>query len=232
MIIPDHIGVIMDGNGRWAEKRKLAKSFGHKIGARTLKDLCKKVDELGVKYVTVYAFSKENWKRSNDEVEFLMKLLQEFVKEQIRDKHKDNAQIVFLGERDGIPKEIVASMAQLEDETKEMTGLKVYIAVNYSGRDEIVRATKKIVKDVLDNKLKMDDIDEALFSSYLYSKDTPDPDLIIRTSGEFRISNFLLWQSAYSEFYFTKTLWPDFDEKEIMKALTEYNARERRFGGR
>lgn len=232
MIIPDHIGVIMDGNGRWAEKRKLAKSFGHKIGARTLKDLCKKVDELGVKYVTVYAFSKENWKRSNDEVEFLMKLLQEFVKEQIRDKHKDNAQIVFLGERDGIPKEIVASMAQLEDETKEMTGLKVYIAVNYSGRDEIVRATKNIVKDVLDNKLKMDDIDETLFSSYLYSKDTPDPDLIIRTSGEFRISNFLLWQSAYSEFYFTKTLWPDFDEKEIMKALTEYNARERRFGGR
>ena len=222
--IPNHIAIIMDGNGRWAEKRGLPRTFGHKEGADALRKIITYAGKIGVKYLTVYAFSTENWKRSKDEIDALMFLFKTYLKNEEKNIMKNNVRFLVSGRKNGVSSSLLEAIKKLEDKSRDNTGLILNIAFNYGGRAEIIDAVNSILKSGADN------INEEDFSKYLYN-DIPDPELLIRTSGEFRISNFLLWQIAYSEIYITDALWPDFDEKELDKAIESYNGRDRRFGG-
>ena len=226
-IIPQHIGIIMDGNGRWAEMRNLPRIAGHKEGIEAVRRTVKAADKYKIKYLTLYSFSTENWKRPKEEIEFLFYLMEENLKKEGEELNKNNVKVRFSGRKWELPENLIKIMDYVENLTNENTGLNLIFAINYGGRIEIVDAVKKIVK----NCYKEEEIDENLIKKFLYLPDVPDPDLIIRTSGEKRISNFLLWESAYSEFYFTEVLWPDFDENEFLKALIDYQNRKRKFGG-
>ena len=228
--IPEHVAVIMDGNGRWAKKRFLPRNCGHAEGAKALEAICENCEKLGIKYLTVYAFSTENWKRSVEEVSGIMNLFRKYLVDSIERSNNANMRVRLIGKREGLADDIVQKMENLERETAGNTGLQFYIAINYGGRDEIVRATKKLISDVQAGVVSEENIDESVFGTYLDTAGVPDPDLLIRTSGEERTSNFLPWQLAYSEFYFTDTLWPDFDMDSLVKAVRYYNKRERRFG--
>ena len=228
--IPEHVAVIMDGNGRWAKKRFLPRNYGHAEGAKALEAICENCEKLGIKYLTVYAFSTENWKRSVEEVSGIMNLFRKYLVDSIERSNNANMRVRLIGKREGLADDIVQKMENLERETAGNTGLQFYIAINYGGRDEIVRATKKLISDVQAGVVSEENIDESVFGTYLDTAGVPDPDLLIRTSGEERTSNFLPWQLAYSEFYFTDTLWPDFDMDSLIEAVRYYNKRERRFG--
>ena len=230
LVVPKHVAIILDGNGRWAKKRLMPRNMGHIQGAKNVEKTCRVAHKLGIKYLTVYAFSTENWKRDKKEVDALMKLLGSYLDDCIRDNKKNNMIVRFIGDMTPFSDELKERINKLTDISKENTGLNLTIAINYGGRDEIVRSVKKIICDTMDNKISIDDISEQLVSSYLDTNELPDPDLLVRTSGEQRLSNYLLWQLAYAEMYFVDVLWPDFDEKELIKAIEFYNTRERRFG--
>lgn len=229
--IPNHVAIILDGNGRWAKKRGLPRNMGHIEGAKTVEQICEDAYNLGINYLTVYAFSTENWNRPKDEVSALMTLLRNYMKNSIKRSMKNNMKVRVIGDKTKLDKDIVESINELEETTKDNTGLHFTIAINYGGRDEIVRAVKKTVSKAQSNEINVDDIDEKLLGSMLDTGEYPDPDLLIRTCNELRISNFLLWQLAYTEFYFTPIPWPDFNKEELIKAIEAYNHRERRFGG-
>ncbi len=229
--VPYHVAVILDGNGRWAKKRMMPRTYGHYQGSKVVEDMLHVVDDLGVKYFTVYAFSTENWKRSQEEVDTLMKILRTYLKDCVTKSMKNNVRCRVIGRPDELSADILESIHSLEETTKNNTGLNFTIAINYGGRDEIKRAVSKIAEKVQSGELAPDDITEEMISDNLDTRELPDPDLLIRTSGEERLSNFLPWQLAYTEFYFTPVLWPDFNENEMIKAFEKYNKRERRFGG-
>ncbi len=229
--IPGHVAIILDGNGRWAKKRHMPRTYGHKVGSQVVEDMLSVVDDLGVKYFTVYAFSTENWKRSTEEVSTLMGILRTYLKDCVKKSMKNNVRCRVIGRREELSDDIVDSIINLEEKTKNNTGLNFTIAINYGGRDEITRAVKKIAAKVKSGEISCDDITEETISCYLDTWELPDPDLLIRSSGEQRLSNYLPWQLAYTEFYFTDTLWPDFNREEMIKAFEWYNKRERRFGG-
>lgn len=231
-VIPKSIAIILDGNGRWAEKRKLPRAMGHRAGCETLEKTVEDCVRLGVQSLTVYAFSTENWKRSAVEVGALMKLLRFYMVKLIDVANRNNVKAVMIGDESRFDADIRDGIKKLIDATSKNTGMTFAFAINYGGRDEIKRAVSKIVDDCNSRIISKNDISEDLISSYLDTKDIPDPDLLIRTSGELRISNFLLWQIAYSEFYITDTLWPDFNKEELLKAIESYSKRQRRFGGR
>ncbi len=223
--VPKHIAIIMDGNGRWAKDKGKKRTFGHKSGSDTLKEVARAASDMGVKYLTVYAFSTENWKRPEEEVSFLMGLLRQYLKESIKNAKKDNMRVRVLGRRDDLAEDIRQAIEKLESASEGFTGLNLQLAINYGGRDELVRAINKIVNE------QEGPVTEEVIESYLDTAGIPDPELMIRTSGETRTSNFLLWQLAYTEFYFVDKHWPDFNEEDLIKAITAYNGIERRFGG-
>ena len=225
-----HIAIIMDGNGRWAAKRGLPRSFGHKKGAETVKEITRAAGEAGIRFLTLYAFSTENWQRSPEEVSTLMGLLRQYLKTDLQELRKNNVRIRFIGERDMLDADIVAALEKLEAETAVNDGLTLCIALSYGSRQEIVNAAKKAAALVQKGDMSVEDIDVKLFSDMLYTKDIPDPDLLIRTSGEQRLSNYLLWQLAYTEFYFTPTFWPDFNKNELTDIINDFKTRERRYG--
>ncbi len=229
--LPEHIGIIMDGNGRWAKKRGLPRSAGHSAGADTLKKIVTECNKMGIKYITVYAFSTENWKRPKEEVDFLMNLLLGYLRDAEKTLAGENVVIRAIGSRKELSEEIQQQIIKTENFTKNNTGIIMNIAVNYGSREELIHAVRKISKEVKDGKISTEDISSELISDNLYTKGQPDPDLIIRTSGEERISNFLLWQMAYSELYFTDRLWPDFGIKDLYEAIEEFQHRTRRYGG-
>lgn len=229
--IPKHIAIIMDGNGRWAKKRGLPKIAGHHAGAKSVEEAITAAREAGVKILTLYAFSTENWSRPKHEVAALFKLLEDYIDRKANDLHKNGIRLSVIGRLEGLPEGVCKKLAAAMDKTRNNGSFMLNLALNYGGRAEIVDAVRKIVSDCREQKLKADLIDEAVFSSYLYTKDIPDPDLLIRTSGEMRVSNFLLWQISYSEIYVTKKLWPDFRKGDLKKAIAEYQKRERRYGG-
>lgn len=229
--VPEHVGIILDGNGRWAKKKHMPRNFGHMQGSRVLEQICDDADEIGIKYLTVYVFSTENWKRSPKEVDGLMKILRNYLKDCIKRADKNNMKVRILGRKDRLDEDIIKRIDELESASADNTGLVFQVALNYGGRDEIVRAVRKLVLDATAKGIAPESIDEELLESYLDTAGVPDPDLIIRTSGEKRISNFLMWQSAYSEFDFPKILWPDFNKNRLIEAVERYNKRERRFGG-
>ncbi len=232
LTVPSHVAIILDGNGRWAKKRFLPKNAGHAQGAKVVEQICEDAHNLGIKYLTVYAFSTENWKRSEDEVGALMKLLRKYLIDCIERTTKNNMRVRVIGDISGLAKDLQTKIIELEKISSVNTGLNFTIALNYGSRDEIRRAMQQMTADCKAGKIEPEDVDEALINSYLDTKDLPDPDLMIRTSGELRLSNFMLWQLAYTEFYFTDVLWPDFNKAELEKAIEYYNKRERRFGGR
>lgn len=232
LTVPSHVAIILDGNGRWAKKRFLPKNAGHVQGAKVVEQICEDAHNLGIKYLTVYAFSTENWKRSEDEVGALMKLLRKYLIDCIERTTKNNMRVRVIGDISGLAKDLQTKIIELEKISSVNTGLNFTIALNYGSRDEIRRAMQQMTADCKAGKIEPEDVDEALINSYLDTKDLPDPDLMIRTSGELRLSNFMLWQLAYTEFYFTDVLWPDFNKAELEKAIAYYNKRERRFGGR
>lgn len=225
-----HIAFIMDGNRRWAKKRGLPVVMGHKKGAEVLIDTAKAVKKLGVKYMTVYAFSTENWQREKSEVDGLMNLLRNYLDNSFKELEENNVKIIFIGEKDFLAADIIAKMANIENKTAQNDGLVLCVALSYGGRQEIVSAAKKVAALVQNGDLSLSDIDVKTFSSLLYTAGMPDPDLLVRTSGEYRISNYLLWQMAYTEMYFSQTLWPDFSENELKEIIEEYEKRERRYG--
>ena len=227
---PRHIAIIMDGNGRWAKQRGLPRTAGHAAGAETFRRIAEHCRTLGVEYLTVYAFSTENWKRSEEEIGGIMRLLGNYLREALRDMEKNHVRFRFFGDLSRLSPELQKLCREAESQSADYD-VQVNFCLNYGGRDEIVRAAKAFAKDVAEDKRKPEDLTEELLSSYLYSAGVPDPDLIIRPSGEIRISNFLLWQSAYAEYYFTDVLWPDFDEEELLRAIASYHGRSRRFGG-
>lgn len=230
-ILPNHIAIIMDGNRRWARKRGLPTQLGHSQGVKALEKVAVACQEKGIRYLTVFAFSTENWKRSKEEVDYLMNLLVKNISDFDSRFQNRDVRIRLLGNREGLPENLQKGILEIEERTKDCKGMTVNIAINYGGRAEIVQATQKIAEDVK-NGIIADTtvIDEELLSRYMYLQDIPDPDLLIRTAGEMRTSGFLTWQSVYSEFYFTNVLWPDFDEKELEKAIEEYRNRKRNFG--
>ena len=228
--LPEHVAIIMDGNRRWAKKNNLNTPQGHKEGAENLKRIAKFANKIGIKYLTVYAFSTENWKRSQEEVGAIMKLLKFYLLD-FFNWSDENIKINVLGRIAELPNDLKDQIHKIEEKTKNNTGLVLNICFNYGGRDEIVTATKNIAQKVLDGELKIEDINEKLFSNYLYTANQPDPDLLIRTSGEERISNFLPWQISYSEFVFTDKFWPEFNEQEFLNSIQIYQKRTRRFGG-
>lgn len=230
--IPSHVAVIMDGNGRWATKRSIPRVAGHKAGMEALKRIVRFSSDIGIKYLTVYAFSTENWKRSEEEVSGIFKILVFYLKRELKELHKNRVKINILGDYSIIPSDAENAVREAVELTKDNDGLVFNIALNYGGRDEIRHAVEQIARDVADGKLKPEDITEDVISSGMYTAGMPDPELIIRTSGELRLSNFLLWQSAYSEFYFTDILWPDFDEAAMKEAIYSFQNRKRNFGGR
>ncbi|MGL4970843.1 MAG: isoprenyl transferase [Cetobacterium sp.] len=224
LLVPNHIAIIMDGNGRWAKSKGMPRTYGHKAGADTLRKILTSCGELGVKYLTVYAFSTENWKRAKEEVDTLMFLFKTYLKNEKRLLMKNNVKFIVSGRKEGVSKDLLSEIEKLEEATKGNTGITLNIAFNYGGRAELVDAIKRIVEN------KEEIITEETVEKYLYNQ-LPDPELLIRTSGEVRISNFLLWQIAYSEIYVTDTYWPDFDKTELIKAIESYQKRDRRFGG-
>ena len=230
MRVPNHIAIILDGNGRWAKKRGMPRSFGHVKGCENLEDICEVAKELGVKYLTVYAFSTENWKRSREEVDGLMKLFRNYLKKCIKISQKNNMRVKVIGDITAFDSDIQESIEKLEDFSKDFTDLHFQIALNYGSRDEITRAVNRMLEDQKAGKLETP-VSEDTISGYLDTAGLPDPDLMIRTSGELRLSNYLLWQLAYSEFYFTDVPWPDFKKEELVKAIEKYNERDRRYGG-
>ncbi|PXV93544.1 undecaprenyl diphosphate synthase [Lachnotalea glycerini] len=230
MNIPQHIAIILDGNGRWAAKKGMPRNYGHTQGAKTVERICEDAYKLGVKYLTVYAFSTENWNRPKSEVDALMSLLRNYMKTCTKTAAKNNMKVRIIGDKTKLASDLQKSIEKLEESSKDNDGLNFQVAINYGSRDEILRAIKEMLKDKEENKI-MIDIDEEMFSAYLDTKDIPDPDLLIRTSGELRLSNFLLWQLAYAEFYITDVLWPDFNKEELVKAIEQYNSRDRRYGG-
>ncbi|MBQ5314036.1 MAG: isoprenyl transferase [Oscillospiraceae bacterium] len=228
--IPKHIGIIMDGNGRWAKKRMLPRNMGHKKGAEVFQDITRYCNQLGLEAVTFYAFSTENWKRPQEEIDGLMKLFKQYLIDAF-DYEKENNKVVFLGDKSAFNQELRDLMLEIEQKTADRTGMILNLALNYGSRSEIVNACKEITAKVKDGEISVDDIDEQMFSEHLYTKNQPDPDFILRPSGEKRISNFLLWQCAYSEFVYMDVLWPDFTRKDLDAAIEEFNRRNRRFGG-
>ena len=231
LVVPKHIAIILDGNGRWAKKRGLPRSMGHKEGCVTVEKTVEIAARMGVEYLTVYGFSTENWKRSSEEVGALMQLFRFYMVRLLKTAKANNVRVRMIGERSRFAQDIIDGINRLEEETKENTGLTFVIAVNYGGRDEITRAVRRMSEDCKLGKLDPESITESTVASYLDTAGMPDPDLLIRTSGELRLSNYLLWQLAYSEIYITDCLWPDFDRAELVKAIEAYNKRDRRFGG-
>lgn len=232
--VPEHIGIIMDGNGRWAKQRNLPRSEGHKAGANVFRRICDYADEIGVKYITFYAFSTENWRRPPEEVSALMDLFRDYLheaEERQEENREKGMRIHFIGHRDGVPEDIIDLFDTTEEESKDADRIDVNIAINYGGRLEIVDAVKAVARKVKNGDLDPEDITEDDISDNLYTAGQSDPDLIIRPSGEYRLSNFLIWQSAYSEFWFSDILWPDFTTDDLDKAINDFNARNRRFGG-
>ena len=231
MKIPEHVAIILDGNGRWAKKRFLPRKAGHAAGARTVEKIIEDAHDMGIKYLTMYAFSTENWNRPKDEVDALMKLLRDYLSDCIERANKNNMRVRVIGERSRLDQDIIERINELEECSKDNTGINFIIALNYGSRDEITRAIKKISEDCQAGKINSEEINEKLIDSYLDTAGIPDPDLLIRTSGEIRLSNYLLWQLAYTEFYFTDVLWPDFNKEELKKAIVKFNQRDRRYGG-
>ncbi len=231
MVIPQHVAIILDGNGRWAKSKGMPRNYGHSKGAKNLEVICEDAWNMGIKYLTVYLVSTENWKRSKEEVDGLMKLFRSYTRTCIKTARKNNMRVRVLGDPTALAEDLQASLKELEESSKENTGLQFQIAINYGSRDEIVRAVRHVAADCVGGKLSPDQITETVFSGYLDTRDVPDPDLLIRTSGEQRLSNYLLWQLAYTEFYFTEVPWPAFTKEDLWKAIEKYNARERRYGG-
>ena len=231
MKIPQHVAIILDGNGRWAKAKGMPRNYGHVQGAKNVERICEEAYNMGIKYLTVYAFSTENWKRSKDEVDALMTLLRNYMKTCVKTAKKNHMKVRIIGDKTGLAQDIQDSIANLEEESKDQDGLNFTIAINYGSRDEIRRGMQRMAQDVKDGKVEPDSITEDTIESYLDTAGVPDPDLLIRTSGELRLSNYLLWQLAYSEFYFTDVPWPDFTKEELKKAIEHYNSRDRRFGG-
>lgn len=229
--LPVHIGIIMDGNGRWAKKRGLPRKAGHSVGAKTFRKITRYCSDIGIKYLTVYAFSTENWKRPEDEVRSLMKLFKSYLEEALADFKDDSIVVKFIGDKAPFDEDLRNLMIENEESSKDRDGMVLNIAMNYGSRDEIVRAVKNICNDVQSGAVLSENIDEQLISDYLYTSGQPDPDLIIRPSGEYRISNFLLWQSAYTEFVIMNKLWPDFETSDLDEAIKIYSQRNRRYGG-
>lgn len=230
MSVPEHVAIIMDGNGRWAKAKGMPRNYGHVQGAKTVEDMCEIAWNMGIKYLTVYAFSTENWSRPKDEVNALMKLLRNYMKNCIKRASANNMRVRVIGDKTGLDEDIRKSIADLEEATKGYTGLNFTIAINYGGRDEITRAVRSLAKDVENGTLKPENITDKMISERLDTGDLPDPDLLIRTCGELRVSNFLLWQISYSEIYVTDVAWPDFNEAELKKACDAYEGRTRKFG--
>ncbi len=229
-VLPEHIAIIMDGNGRWAKKRSLPRSAGHAAGSKNFKEIARYCNKIGLHYLTVYAFSTENWKRPKEEVDNIMGILRDYLKD-AKNFKDENIMVKFIGNIDAMPEDIIYLIRDAEENSKDATGLKLNIALNYGGRDEIVHAVRKIAQEVKENKISPNEIDENSVSKMLYTAGQPDPDIIIRPSGEYRLSNYLIWQSAYSEFWFSDILWPDFKPKHLEQAIDDYNHRNRRFGG-
>lgn len=230
MSIPNHVAIILDGNGRWAKAKGLPRTAGHVQGAKTVEDICEIAYNMGINYLTVYAFSTENWNRPSDEVQALMTLLRNYMKNCLKRANKNNMCVKVLGDKTRLDDDIREKIADLEEATKDNTGLHFQIAINYGSRDEITRGVKSLMKKVENGELKADDITEEMISDSLDTAGIPDPDLMIRTSGEQRISNYMLWQLAYAEFYFTPVPWPDFNKAELEKAVEAYQNRDRRYG--
>ncbi len=231
MNVPNHIAIILDGNGRWAKKKGMPRSYGHVKGCANLETICDDMKELGVKYLTVYAFSTENWKRSREEVEGLMKLFRNYLKKCIKIAERNKMRVRIIGDITAFDKDIQERIAYLEEFSKKYDELHFQIALNYGSRDEITRGMRRLAQDAAEGKITPEEVDEEMVESYLDTAGIPDPDLLIRTSGELRLSNFLLWQLAYTEFYFTDVAWPDFNREELIRAIEKYNARDRRYGG-
>ena len=231
MNIPQHVAIILDGNGRWAKSKGMPRNYGHAQGSKNVERICEDAFRMGVKYLTVYAFSTENWSRPKDEVDALMKLLRNYMKTCLKTAAKNDMKIRVIGDISKLDADIRSRIAELEEATKGNGGLNFQIAINYGSRDELVLAVRHLSRDVKEGRLDPDEIDERRIERYLDTHDIPDPDLLIRTSGEQRLSNYLLWQLAYTEFYFTDVPWPDFTKEELVRAIEHYNARDRRFGG-
>lgn len=231
MNVPNHIAIILDGNGRWAKKKGMPRSYGHVKGCANLETICDDMKELGVKYLTLYAFSTENWKRSREEVEGLMKLFRNYLKKCIKIAERNKMRVRVIGDITAFDKDIQERIAYLEEFSKKYDELHFQIALNYGSRDEITRGMRRLAQDAAEGKITPEEVDEEMVESYLDTAGIPDPDLLIRTSGELRLSNFLLWQLAYTEFYFTDVAWPDFNREELIRAIEKYNARDRRYGG-
>ena len=229
--VPRHVAIILDGNGRWAKKRFLPRNAGHAAGSKNVEKICSAAWNMGIEYVTMYAFSTENWSRPKEEVDALMKLLYSYLKDCLRTSEKNNMRVRVIGDITRLAPDLQEQIKELEQFSAKNTGLNFQVALNYGSRDEITRAVTRLAQDVKDGVCDPENIDEQMISDYLDTKGIPDPDLMIRTSGEQRLSNYLLWQMAYTEFYFTDVLWPDFDKKELEKAVEYYRNRDRRFGG-
>lgn len=231
MKVPNHIAIILDGNGRWAKAKGMPRSYGHVKGCANLETICDIMKEMGVKYLTVYAFSTENWKRSKEEIDGLMKLFRNYLKKCLKISEKNKMHVKIIGDVTAFDEDIQERIRELEDYSKDFDELYFQIALNYGSRDEILRGVRRLAQDAIDGKISPQNIDTNVFESYLDTAGIPDPDLMIRTSGELRLSNYLLWQMAYTEFYFTEVAWPDFDKNELVKAIEKYNSRDRRYGG-
>ncbi len=231
MNVPHHVAIILDGNGRWAKAKGMPRNYGHAQGSKNVERICEDAWRIGIKYLTVYAFSTENWNRPKDEVDALMTLLRNYMKTCLKTAAKNDMKVRVIGDISRLDEDIRNRILELEEATKENGGLNFQIAINYGSRDEIIRAVRRISSDCAEGKIKPEEIDESIFEHYLDTHDIPDPDLLIRTSGELRLSNYLLWQLAYTEFYFTDVPWPDFNKEELIKAVEQYNARDRRYGG-
>ena len=226
-----HIGIIMDGNGRWAQKRGLPRMAGHSAGVKNFQDIARHCNKAGIKYLTVYAFSTENWKRPKEEIDNLMNILRDYLKDALENFHDENIRTRFIGDLSVLPQDIQELIVRAEEGSKDDTGLNLNISLNYGGRDEITRAARRLAQQVQNGEMALEDITEQAVSGQLYTAGMPDPDMIIRPSGEYRLSNFMIWQSAYSEFWYSDILWPDFTPERLEKALDDFAARNRRFGG-
>ncbi len=229
--IPEHVAIILDGNGRWAKNKHMPRTYGHTVGSKVVERTVEDASDIGIKYLTVYVFSTENWKRSQDEVSMLFSLIERYLRSLIKKSKKNNVRCRVIGRRDNMSSSMLQVIEKLEEETKDNTGLTFTLAINYGGRDEITRAVQGIAQDVKDGKLNAEDITESTISDYLDTSGMPDPDLLIRTGGDERLSNYLPWQLTYTEFYFTPVLWPAFNKNDLIDAVIKYNGRDRRFGG-